>query len=67
MISKSYPYLSIAKKYGLEYGDVLKIAHAATYGGWVPIISGAPASFYYDVEIAAGHFRNVRSGIEPFH
>lgn len=72
MISKSYPYLSIAKKHNLPYEKVLAVAHAATYRTTIPecmrfsdgiTFSGAVIA---DINKAVDYFLSVRSGVTPF-
>ncbi len=70
-ISKSYPYLSIAKKHGVDYSTVLALADFATHG--------RGAGFYEcddshlitdavleDINDAARYFKGIRDGRIPF-
>lgn len=74
MISKSYPYLSIAKKHGVDYALVLDVADFVTRrSGNVEqalCVSGIIAyygkEFERDIAEAADYFRGVRSGVIPF-
>jgi len=68
MISKSYPYLSIAKKYNIPYEQVLRCADFLTHnvppgphGGW---LMGLEAS--KDAVDAMSYYKNIQTGVEPF-
>lgn len=68
MISKSYPYLSIAKKHAIDYSVVLAVADLAVHGrgdlfGEVRTVDQGVLD---DVNKAAQYFRDVQAGIEPF-
>lgn len=69
MISKSYPYLSIAKKHGCSYGMVLAYAEQAR--NWPDQFvqkykCGINDEFIEDIADAARHFLGVRSGVIAF-
>lgn len=67
MISKSYPYLSIAKKYDVDYGRVLAIADYLTHGrGLAPALGEIPQSLRYAIEDAVYYFDDIRRGRTPF-
>lgn len=67
MISKSYPYLSIAKKYGVPYEDVLNAADYFTHG-----VNRNTRPILLDGEVigeildAGKHFYDVQRGVAPF-
>lgn len=72
-ISKSYPFLSISKKYNIEYGDVLKVAEVYRLGDkrGARIIETRLATpngerLLGDIKGAVSHFKSVQSGVAPF-
>ena len=73
MISKSYPYLSIAKKYGLDYGLVLRAA-AFLSGKYrymeIPLTEEDTQMFskesIEDITDASTYFRDVQDGRVTF-
>lgn len=63
-ISTSYPYLSIAKKHGVDYGDVLAIADSLNRSRTHDTI--VYSEFHADLIEAHNHFIGIREGRIPF-
>lgn len=59
----TYPYLRIAKKYGVDYGAVLAVAHAITYGDVVKSsltdAEHLSDDLFMDIKDAALNFRDI--------
>lgn len=73
MISRNYPYLSIAKNHGVEYEKVLKCAHILTHGSAREAdnllhrdSSSADLPVLSDVCYAVGYFRNAQNDASVF-
>jgi hypothetical protein len=69
LISKSYPYVDIARRYDLNYSDVLAVAHYLTHGGPMPTkaVEAIPGRAHGDIVAARDYFRAVQDGSVPFH
>ncbi len=75
-ISSSYPYLSIAKVYGVDYGTVLRMVEqfrtkCGTFNlHQIQDIAVMSDSMDHDVYMqifaAASHFMAIRGGVAPF-
>jgi len=68
LISKSYPYLSIAKAHNASYSDVLAVGHYLTHGGRCPMdsIQALSGEANADCVAAFAHYCDVRAGVAPF-
>lgn len=73
MISKTFPYLSIAKKYDIDYSKVLAAAHVLTHGTHERVMallttasSSPDTAVLVDIQEAVMHFKGVQSGVIPF-
>lgn len=67
MISKSYPFLDIARQYNIDYGVVLKISEL--YKGGQNIFSEASdneKAALQDIANASDEFMAIQDGILPF-
>lgn len=73
-VSKSYPYMSIAKKYNAPYALVLEVADWLTHRrgnhdqvlASLAICANYGPEFEKDMTGAADYFMAVRSGVIPF-
>ena len=72
-ISYSYPYLSIAKKYGVPYSTVLALADLGTHGrsaGYhecsAAVRDRIDEDMLGDINAAIRHFKGVQSGSIAF-
>ena len=72
-ISKTFPYLSIAKKHDVDYGKVLGVAHILTHGTERQMMdllmtssSSPDTAVLVDVQEAVMHFRGIQGGVIPF-
>jgi len=75
VISNGYPYLSIAKKYNMDYAEVLNIAHYVTFDmdtrvSYPPLDhkynGGLNNEMWNDIMDAAKYYRGVQAGLIPF-
>lgn len=72
MISKSYPYISIAKKHNKDYGRILEAAHILTHGSQEDVHSLLNAAKYdetgvlVEIQEAVMYFKGIQSGSIPF-
>lgn len=69
-VSKSYPFLSIAKKCDLDYGLVLNIAHdmkhKISFRDVADRYHHVGGDVFLDVQEALLYFSGVKSGVIPF-
>lgn len=65
---QSYPFLAIAKRYGLDYGDVLAIAHYNRFGDArnglnEDVFNKYPLLVIEDIALANMEFLNIQDGL----
>lgn len=71
--SKGYPYLAIAKHYGLNYETVLTMAHLDTHGNAATCLNFPDEDILKvnlqcltDIKDAVRYYRDVQAGVESF-
>lgn len=67
-ITDSYPYLQIAKRHQLEYGEVLQLADYVTHGrgDCSVVLKEWPGQALREVTTAASRFKAIQDGAIPF-